>query len=42
MPNEPTKDAIEALNGTELGRLHITLNEARSRNNRGGAKRNRW
>lgn len=36
MPNEQSaKDAIKALNGTELGGRDITVNEARPRNPRG-------
>lgn len=39
MPNEQSaKDAIKALNGTELGGRDITVNEARPRNPRGGPK----
>ncbi len=40
--DQSAKDAIEALNGTDLGGRHITVNEARPREDRGGPKRDRW
>ncbi|MHC4138128.1 MAG: RNA recognition motif domain-containing protein [Planctomycetota bacterium] len=39
---QKAKEAIDALNGTEFGGRHITVNEARPRNDRGGPKRDRW
>ena len=45
---EAAQDAIEALNGSNLGGRTITVNEARPRENRsgrgpgGGGDRNRW
>ena len=42
MEDSAGKQAIEALNGTDLDGRSIAVNEAKPRENRGGGGRNRW